>query len=480
MNPSREERNRVLFSDKILQDALSDVGIFATDYSTGETFPSAVWRERLARFSVSPDNSGILEFIHPDDRPRVAASLRDVFDGNAEAFHESYRVKGADKEWHWIFSTGRTVTHTDAGTPELYIGADFDITDLKEIEARLREVNRREIVRREQIETMRSIAAAIGSSLDLDTTVEKILRETSRIIPYEAATVQILHESHLEVIGGYGFQNIDEILKLRFPFPEAGSIATRAIQEKRPFLTNDMEVDFPAFVQPFPDKPILSWLGIPLIRYGDVIGLVAIDSCERGRYADHHIELAATIGDHIAIALENARLHERTYQLAMADSLTGAGSRHRFSIEGRLLFENAKRGRRPISGIMIDIDHFKDVNDNYGHDVGDTVLRRIAIACAGQLRTTDLFARYGGEEFVLLLPETPCDEAVAVTERILATIRKISYDDHDLVVTVSAGVVGDTPRRDDTIEQFVRRADEALYESKQTGRDRLTVWSASS
>lgn len=476
MSDTGEARSQLLFSDLKLQAVLSEVGVFATNYRTGQTFPSAIWKPYEERFRVSPENSDLLDYVHPEDREKIAENLRGVFEGRLSRFIQTFRIQGTDGRWRWIRSTGHTVSRTAEGKPELYVGADFDLTEMKRIEAQLREVNRIETERRMEIETMRSIAAAIGGSLDLGETVQRILAETRRIIPYETATVQILHESHLEVIGVYGFTDPDEILKLRFPFPEAGSLSTRAIQEKKPFLTNNVIDDFPAFIHPVPEHPIIAWLGIPLIRRGDVIGLMALDGAAGGIYHSHHIELAGAIGDHIAIALENARLHEQTYQLAMEDALTKAGSRHRFSIEGRLLFENAKRSERPISTVLLDIDHFKRVNDTYGHDMGDQVLQEIAEACTRELRATDLFARYGGEEFVLVLPDSTRLDAKTATNRILQKIAGIPFGEPEFHVTVSAGLVTGVPDTAETLEQYIRRADEALYTSKRNGRNQLTIW----
>ena len=476
MNDPSDHRSRFLFSDPILQEALSDVGVFIVNFVTGETLSSVVWRALEKPFRVDPDTREWIEQVHPDDRSRMLQGLNAVLTGEAERFDDTFRLIDSSGEWKWVKSYGRTVSRSVGGKPELYIGADFDITALKRTEERLRTSNRLEKERRVEIETLRSIAAAIGASLDLGETVERILAETRRIIVYDTATVQILHKSHLEVIGGYGFKDLDEILKLSFPFPEQGSLSTRAIQEKKPLLTNNVSRDFPSFVQPDRENPVNAWLGIPLIRHGDVIGLVALDSHTSGRYHEHHIELAAAIGDHIAIALENARLHEQTYQMAMEDSLTRAGSRHRFSIEGRLLFENAKRSKHPISVVLIDIDHFKRVNDTYGHDIGDIVLRYIARTCARELRTTDLFARYGGEEFVIVLPDTPETEAVAAAVRILEKIAAMRVSEYDVHVTVSAGLITGVPIATETLDQYIRRADEALYGSKRSGRNQLTVW----
>ena len=219
----------------------------------------------------------------------------------------------------------------------------------------------------------------------------------------------------------------------------------------------------------------MSWLGIPLIRHDEVFGLMALDSYRENIYTEEHRRLAGTVGVHIAVALENARLHDETYEMAMSDTLTGAGSRRRFQVEGRLLYETAQRDGSSVCALMLDIDHFKTVNDQFGHDVGDVILKRIAAACMDELRGSDLFARYGGEEFVIMLPGSDDRDGRNLGERITDTIRNLYHAEIDRPVTISIGVACETPARGNTLDTLVHRADTALYEAKTNGRDRVVV-----
>jgi len=127
---------------------------------------------------------------------------------------------------------------------------------------------------------------------------------------------------------------------------------------------------------------------------------------------------------------------------------------------------------------MIDIDHFKQINDEYGHLAGDFVLQIVAKNCRGYLRRTDLFARYGGEEFICLLPEQNETGALKLAERIRSTIEqtRTEFDAHSIVITASIGLSLLQTKNELTLEDLIDRADQALYRSKSQGRNRVTLW----
>lgn len=167
--------------------------------------------------------------------------------------------------------------------------------------------------------------------------------------------------------------------------------------------------------------------------------------------------------------------YEQSLSMALTDSLTGVFNRRYINAHLPRLLERAIDNHKPLAILLFDIDHFKVVNDSYGHTVGDEVLKEVSSRASRNLRTFDLVARLGGEEFVVILPDTDAEAALTVAERlrglIADTLFKVSADVGEIPVTVSIGVtVGG--RLGDTAEGLIRRADEALYEAKRAGRNR--------
>ncbi len=170
--------------------------------------------------------------------------------------------------------------------------------------------------------------------------------------------------------------------------------------------------------------------------------------------------------------------YEQSLSLALTDSLTGVFNRRYVSVHLPRLLDRAADSNKPMSILMFDIDHFKRVNDTFGHDIGDEVLKEVAVRAARNLRNFDLVARLGGEEFVVIMPDTDGEAALMVAERLRRrigdTVLTISAAVGEIVVTVSVGVaVGG--RVGDTVETLIKRSDEALYEAKRSGRNRVVA-----
>jgi diguanylate cyclase (GGDEF)-like protein len=170
--------------------------------------------------------------------------------------------------------------------------------------------------------------------------------------------------------------------------------------------------------------------------------------------------------------------HERAYRqmhtMATVDALTGVLSRGALEAQGKRLLHESRRLGRPVSLLMIDVDHFKRINDRHGHAAGDEVLRRIAARIRSQMREEDLVGRIGGEEFLALLPGTTGEQARAVASRIHGCVRAdpVAYLDLSLTATVSVGVIEATPEATDW-SALLTRADDAMYDAKRAGRDRV-------
>lgn len=171
------------------------------------------------------------------------------------------------------------------------------------------------------------------------------------------------------------------------------------------------------------------------------------------------------------------RSAEQLERLATTDALTGVANRRQFLTSAEAEWSRFQRYQRPLSLIMIDIDHFKSVNDRFGHATGDEVIRWIATACAEGQRASDIVGRLGGEEFAILLPETSPDDAVMVAERIRKTIaaRMLTFHKVNFRVTASFGVASATLSMSG-VSALMHASDLALYNAKNQGRDRVVLF----
>lgn len=173
--------------------------------------------------------------------------------------------------------------------------------------------------------------------------------------------------------------------------------------------------------------------------------------------------------------LRNALLYRRALQAACTDPLTGLRNRTALSNDFQRAWEFAKRHRKPLSAIMADIDYFKRINDEHGHDRGDQVLRQVAACLKETTRACDFVFRFGGEEFLILLGDTDIDGALQLAERIRGTLENCvlqSECGHPVRITASLGVAV-FDERDETKEALLKRADQALYRAKNLGRNRV-------
>jgi diguanylate cyclase (GGDEF)-like protein len=229
-------------------------------------------------------------------------------------------------------------------------------------------------------------------------------------------------------------------------------------------------------------EPIFPYMCVPLVAHGETVGLLFLqrlhtsaNAQEIGAALESKLYLATAVGEEISLALANLKLRDTLRQQSLRDPLTGLYNR-RF-LEEYLVHERVRAARknRPLSVIMLDIDHFKRVNDTFGHDAGDAVLRRMGLVLQGHVRGSDIACRIGGEEFALLLPEASLMIAYQRAERILDTVRHMQIKHRGQVlgaITVSLGVAA-FPKHGDTPEALIRAADQALYQAKQGGRNKL-------
>ena len=252
------------------------------------------------------------------------------------------------------------------------------------------------------------------------------------------------------------------------------SIAGRVFREKKSIITNLGGQD-PRFSKLNTNLNVSSLICVPLIAKGECIGIINITNKKNGQlFNKKDLDFITSLANQAAIAIDNAKL----YELATKDGLTKLYiHRHFYSLlESEL--KRVQRYRHVLSLLMMDIDNFKGVNDNYGHLIGDIVLKEIASTILKTIRHVDIPARYGGEEFAIILPETPISNAVAIAERVRKKISEIEIkvDETTLIrPTVSMGIA-EFPNASNEIKELIDCADKALYVSKRNGKNCIHLY----
>jgi diguanylate cyclase (GGDEF)-like protein len=218
-----------------------------------------------------------------------------------------------------------------------------------------------------------------------------------------------------------------------------------------------------------------SWWAIPAAERGESFGILLVGASRDGVMTEAQAQIAAAIAGQGMTAYENARLFSQVRQMATVDGLTGLYNRNHFFAEADRRLRIARREGQQIAAVMVDIDHFKRINDTYGHPVGDEVIRVVAGRLRDAVRDSDVLGRYGGEEFALVTPQTGAS-AVELAERLRQVVSAdpVPTAAGPLPVTISVGLA-DRSGGEQDLRQLLARADEALYEAKQAGRDRVSI-----
>jgi diguanylate cyclase (GGDEF)-like protein/PAS domain S-box-containing protein len=268
---------------------------------------------------------------------------------------------------------------------------------------------------------------------------------------------------------------------MHYPVESAGVWAD-GLRARRPIIHNDY-LSLPN-KKGMPDGHALvkRELVAPTFRGGKIVSILGVGNKESDYTADD-VALVSYIADLVWTIVEQKRagerileLNHRLEELAMTDELTGLPNRRAFFAIAEREIQKARRYSSPLSFLMIDVDHFKDVNDTYGHDSGDAALASVARTLRKHVRDVDVAARLGGEEFGVLMPSTRLSDALLSAERLRAAVSKSACEagGNELRVTVSIGVSARTEEAA-SLDSIMKSADKALYRAKEAGRDRVVV-----
>jgi diguanylate cyclase (GGDEF)-like protein len=323
--------------------------------------------------------------------------------------------------------------------------------------------------RARQLEAINAIARQTTAVVNLDELMSKFCRLILERFVVDHVAVLLDVEGRLQLSAHQG--KLTTSMPAGATLPAGEGITAQAIASGKPVLQNDVTQD-PNYVPWFNETQ--SEISVPLIFFGEKLGALVLESATPRAFTSDDLPSLEAVADICAGAIFNARHFERTRQLAYLDGLTGIFNRRFFELRIAEEMERANRYGSQVAVVMFDIDHFKKLNDEFGHLLGDEVLRQVSRLLAQNVRKGDVLCRYGGEEFSLLLPQTSGDNAYEVAEKLRRAIEVFPFAGVPRPVSISAGVA-DSPRFGKTRDEIVAAADAALYQAKQAGRNRVTT-----
>jgi diguanylate cyclase (GGDEF)-like protein len=319
-----------------------------------------------------------------------------------------------------------------------------------------------------EMDALRRIMLNLTTSLELQKVLDAVVREAMQLVPdANDAHIYLYQDGKLEFGASLDADGLEN--ETRFEPRPDGLTYTVARQKQVTVIEN---ISAHPLFSNAPKEWGGSIIGIPLIMDSRVVGVMNLARTSTGEYSQSAIHLLTLLADQATVAILNARLHQAVKGQALSDMLTGLPNRR--ALDERL-DEEIKRATRTghsFAVIMMDLDGFKPVNDTYGHEAGDDVLRQISECFKDALRTTDFLARYGGDELTLILPNTGWPDAETVIRKVQEQIAGLAIhlpDGTGIRLGISGGVAI-FPHHAATASNLLRAADEALYRAKRHQR----------
>lgn len=330
--------------------------------------------------------------------------------------------------------------------------------------ARLYSTERR---RTKQLEAINAVAKKTTRVLDLDELLTVVCRLLMELFGIDQAAVLLAEGDTLRVRAHEG--SLTPNLAMGSILTPGTGLAARAMSSGRSVIENDVN-NVEGYIVGFAETQ--SEMCVPLVIFGEKLGVLALDSAKKNAFDPDDVQPLESVADICAAAIQNAHNFNRMKQLAYVDGLTGIHNRRFFEMRIVEELERAGRFQGRVSVIMVDIDHFKKMNDEFGHLLGDEMLRSVSSILKQQLRKVDMVCRYGGDEFAIVVPETTGESAVRVAEKLRRQIETHFFPGVPRQVTISCGVA-DYPAHGITRDEVVAAADSALYQAKQLGRNKV-------
>jgi diguanylate cyclase (GGDEF)-like protein/hemerythrin-like metal-binding protein/PAS domain S-box-containing protein len=417
---------------------------------------------------------GLMACVHPEDRGAILSEIERMRSGH-QRFFVQHRIVQADGSIRWIAATGERLEE-DAQNTVRVLGIVRDITEEKLAREQLQETN---------AQLKLSLAAVERHASDL-TTLNDLNEGLQSCLNANEAFEVVEHTLSRLNLGCGGALAIlphgEKVLKVAARWGDGGgllptfdtSMCWAMRRGQRHLVRHATDGPVCKHFDPLPSGPHMCY---PLLVLGETLGLLCVRT--QAEIDDHEWEranhLASMVAESLKLALSNVRLRETLHEQAIRDPLTRLLNRRYLDETLPREITRARRERRPLSLVILDLDHFKNVNDTWGHEAGDAVLSHLATLLRQHLRASDLACRFGGEEFVVVMLGATLAEAHERIEELANHVRTEGITHGKLYlppVTFSAGLVEVGPHGE-SAEQLLRAADRALYAAKEAGRDCL-------
>jgi diguanylate cyclase (GGDEF)-like protein/PAS domain S-box-containing protein len=479
----KQAEEKLLKSEARLAEAqqIAHLGYWEWDIITGEE----QWSKEMFRILGLPPNTGPFthetfeEAIHPDDRDAVLLAFEQaIYD--EKPYHVEFRVVLPGGTVRYIQAFGKLIRNA-AGKPFRLIGTAQNITELKQVEESLRHTNEQlqlrinELAQRSQeISLLSEMGNLLQTCLTVDEAYTVIVRFMGRLFPNTIGMLSMFGNSSntLESVATWGECAENVIDECLFAPKDCW-----ALRQSRPYYMADRKT-YPLCNHLFSLSATV-YLCVPLIAQGELLGLlhIAQTKVEPNNLNLAHQRLAETIAEQIALALANLKLRDTLRNQSIRDALTGLYNRRYLEDTLEREFYRADRNHQTVGIIMVDIDHFKQFNDRFGHDAGDIVLQALGNFLNEHIRKGDIACRYGGEEFTLILPGASIEVVQKRAEFLRNKVKHLSvfHRNKNLgPITLSIGVAT-FPQHGSGFDEVIRAADTALYHAKKLGRDKVVV-----
>ena len=456
---ARELRNseeRLRLVAKASNDAIWDLDLITEDLTWSEQFATLFGYRQT---DIEPGMASWDNRVHPDDRGRVLDSIHSLIDRGGEQWAEEYRLRRGDGSYAYVLDRGYVV-HDNQGKAVRMIGSMMDLTERKQIELTLSK-------KYDQLQAIYRLTEVVNQADTVAEVYQEALTTLQNALHAERASILLFDEQG--VMRFVVWRGLSDRYRRAADGHSPWAAHETAAQ---PILVTDAEHDasLETFREALRQEGIRALAFIPIVYQKRLLGKFMVYYNQPHAFSGEEIQLAQTVASHVAFALERAQQTAKLEHQALYDSLTDIPNRTLLHDRLRQALSAAQRTRTSLALLLIDLDHFKEINDTLGHARGDLVLKQVGPRIQAVLRQSDSVARLGGDEFAVLLPTVSnTDHAVLTAGKILQALQTpFPVEGLELEIGASIGIVL-CPEHGTEAELLMQHADIAMYIAKQQG-----------